>query len=317
MSFNDFLLDPFDAMAGWLQGNLLLPLLWHLGLSAWEDISYGWALVALYGVAQVGITLALSMPAERFAPLERWVRRESVGTDIFYTLLNRIGVLPLVTFVLFYVVQTWMNGFLTDMGLIPPTIERALPFLLGHPIFTLMTYLVILDFAEYWRHRLSHRFYWWYALHSLHHAQRQMTFWSDDRNHLLDDHRCAAAAISHAGADGAGAGELQPCQYPRPFRLAGRAAADLAALPPGPSQCQGGRPAELQLRRDAALVGHDVRHGRFRAGIHPDRRSVRRGGAAYRQLHRAAGGRTAPLHPGAAGPPRASGRPSLMRRQRR
>jgi sterol desaturase/sphingolipid hydroxylase (fatty acid hydroxylase superfamily) len=48
-------------------------------------------------------------------------------------------------------------------------------------------YAVILDFAEYWRHRLSHRFRWWRALHSLHHAQRQMTFWSDDRNHLLDD----------------------------------------------------------------------------------------------------------------------------------
>ena len=30
-------------------------------------------------------------------------------------------------------------------------------------------------------------FRWWWALHSLHHAQRQMTFWSDDRNHVLDD----------------------------------------------------------------------------------------------------------------------------------
>ena len=37
------------------------------------------------------------------------------------------------------------------------------------------------------RHRLSHQFRWWWALHSLHHAQRQMTFWSDDRNHVLDD----------------------------------------------------------------------------------------------------------------------------------
>jgi sterol desaturase/sphingolipid hydroxylase (fatty acid hydroxylase superfamily) len=186
-SFSDFLADPFDFLAGWLQGHLLLPTLWHLGLSAWEDVSYGWALVALYGVAQVGITLALSMPAERLRPLERWAKAESVGTDIFYTLLNRIGLLPLVSFVLFYAVQTWMNGFLTDRGIVPPTIERALPFLLGHPIVTLLVYLVILDFAEYWRHRLSHRFYWWYALHSLHHAQRQMTFWSDDRNHLLDD----------------------------------------------------------------------------------------------------------------------------------
>ena len=136
MSFSDFLADPFDFLAGWLQGNLLLPLLWHLGLSAWEDISYGWALVALYGVAQVGITLALSMPAERFAPLERWTAARASETDIVYTLLQRIGVLPLVTFVLFYVVQTWLNGFLADQGIIPPTIERALPFLLGHPILT-------------------------------------------------------------------------------------------------------------------------------------------------------------------------------------
>jgi sterol desaturase/sphingolipid hydroxylase (fatty acid hydroxylase superfamily) len=187
MSWGDFFADPFDAMAGWLQGHLLLPLLWHTGLAAWEDVSYGWALVALYGVAQVFITLGLAMPVERFWPLEKWKKAESVGTDIFYTLLQRIGVLPLVSFVLFYMVQTWINGWLTDHGIIPPTIERALPFLLGHPILTLITYLIILDFAEYWRHRLSHRFYWWYTLHSLHHAQRQMTFWSDDRNHLLDD----------------------------------------------------------------------------------------------------------------------------------
>ena len=30
-------------------------------------------------------------------------------------------------------------------------------------------------------------FGWWWALHSIHHAQTQMTFWSDDRNHILDD----------------------------------------------------------------------------------------------------------------------------------
>jgi sterol desaturase/sphingolipid hydroxylase (fatty acid hydroxylase superfamily) len=62
-----------------------------------------------------------------------------------------------------------------------------LPALLGHPYATFVAYAVILDLCEYWRHRLSHRFRWWYALHSLHHAQTQMTFWSDDRNHLLDD----------------------------------------------------------------------------------------------------------------------------------
>jgi sterol desaturase/sphingolipid hydroxylase (fatty acid hydroxylase superfamily) len=28
---------------------------------------------------------------------------------------------------------------------------------------------------------------WWWKLHALHHAQRQMTMWSDNRNHVLDD----------------------------------------------------------------------------------------------------------------------------------
>ncbi|MER8125087.1 sterol desaturase family protein, partial [Acinetobacter baumannii] len=27
----------------------------------------------------------------------------------------------------------------------------------------------------------------WWALHAVHHSQRRMTMWSDNRNHLLDD----------------------------------------------------------------------------------------------------------------------------------
>ena len=95
--------------------------------------------------------------------------------------------LPLITFVLFYQVQVALNGWLTDRGWVPPTLEVVAPGLLGHPILTFALYVLILDCAEYWRHRLSHRFGWWWALHSLHHAQRQMTFWSDDRNHLIDE----------------------------------------------------------------------------------------------------------------------------------
>jgi sterol desaturase/sphingolipid hydroxylase (fatty acid hydroxylase superfamily) len=44
-----------------------------------------------------------------------------------------------------------------------------------------------LDLVAYWIHRGQHHFEWWWSLHSLHHAQRQMTVWSDNRNHLLDD----------------------------------------------------------------------------------------------------------------------------------
>jgi sterol desaturase/sphingolipid hydroxylase (fatty acid hydroxylase superfamily) len=106
---------------------------------------------------------------------------------VLYTVIARVGILPLITFVGFYRAQVALNGWLADRGWVPPTLERLFPFLLGQQVVTFVFYAIILDFSEYWRHRLSHRFRWWWALHSLHHAQRQMTFWSDDRNHLIDE----------------------------------------------------------------------------------------------------------------------------------
>jgi sterol desaturase/sphingolipid hydroxylase (fatty acid hydroxylase superfamily) len=50
-----------------------------------------------------------------------------------------------------------------------------------------VVYLIVFDFVDYWMHRGQHQLNWWWQLHSLHHAQRQMTVWSDNRNHLLDD----------------------------------------------------------------------------------------------------------------------------------
>ena len=180
-------MDPLSLAAGWLHEHALLPLLFAVGGMEWEDLAFGWALFATYGAAQVAVTFAVCVPLERWRPVERWPDAGGVWVDVLYTLLSRVGLLPLVTFVLFVQLQTGLNGWLTDQGWVPPTLERLIPGLLGQPVLTFLLYFLILDFAEYWRHRLSHRFRWWWALHSLHHAQRQMTFWSDDRNHLLDD----------------------------------------------------------------------------------------------------------------------------------
>ena len=187
MNLAQILMDPADRVAGLLQEHLLVPLLWQFDAMEWEDFSYGWALFAVYGVVQVALTCAVCIPLERWRPVERWSDRSRVSVDILYTLLARVGLLPLFTFVLFWQAQMALNGWLTDHGWIPPTLERAIPFLLGRPTLTFLAYAVILDFADYWRHRLSHMVRWWWALHSLHHAQTQMTFWSDDRNHVADD----------------------------------------------------------------------------------------------------------------------------------
>lgn len=179
--------DPFDLIAGWLHETVLIPALYELGLMRWEDLAHGWALFAVYGAVQVGLSLAICLPLERWRPVEHWPDSKAVAVDIFYTVLSRVGLLPLITFVLFYKVQVAMNGWITDQGWVSPTLEHLFPGLLGQSVLTFALYAIILDCADYWRHRVSHRLKWWWALHSLHHAQRQMTFWSDDRNHVLDD----------------------------------------------------------------------------------------------------------------------------------
>lgn len=178
---------PFNDLAGWIEQVAVLPVLYRAGLMQWSELSFGWTLVAVYGVTQMILAYAVCVPLERRYPIERWATAKPVVTDVFYTFLARVGILPVMTFVIFYAAQVQLDGFLADRGYVPPMLETMIPALFGHPIVTFVLYALILDFTDYWRHRLSHRFGVWYALHAVHHAQRQMTFWSDDRNHFMDE----------------------------------------------------------------------------------------------------------------------------------
>lgn len=178
---------PFTDLAGWLEQIAVLPVLYRAGLMQWSELSFGWTLVAVYGVTQMILAYAVCVPLEHRYPIERWPSRKPILVDMFYTFLARVGVLPIMTFVMFYAAQVQLDGFLADRGYVPPMLETLIPPLFGHPAVTFGLYALILDFSDYWRHRLSHRFSLWYALHAVHHAQRQMTFWSDDRNHIIDE----------------------------------------------------------------------------------------------------------------------------------
>ena len=281
----------------------------------WEDVSFGWALFAVYGAAQVALTYAVCVPLERWRPVERWPDARAVTVDILYTLISRVGLLPLVTFVLFYQAQVALNGLLADQGWVPPTLERLFPALLGQPVVTFCLYVVILDFADYWRHRLSHRFDWWYSLHALHHAQRQMTFWSDDRNHLLDDIISFVWFIAVALLIG-----IPPMQFPllvlllrlleslshanARLRSAGSASAcwsRRASIAPITASRAAGR---ASVNYGAILPWWDMlfRTADFSRGYAPHRRPGGRGGAGDRQLRGPAmGGAAAPAAPPAGG----------------
>ena len=182
-----------DALTAWwanahaaLFESVVQPLVFHLGMVSWLESAFDATEIFMIGAAEVaGLAIVLGA-LEKWRPVEVWADRRPVRVDVVYTLLVRLGVLPLAIFFLLLPVVEGLDGWLRMRDFIPPKLEDAFPALFDHPVASFVAYLVILDFALYWLHRAQHAFGWWWALHALHHSQREMTFWTDDRNHLLD-----------------------------------------------------------------------------------------------------------------------------------
>lgn len=181
------ILDALTAASGWVFQQAVMPLLYALGAMHLADDAHEWLDFALLGLLQLVVAWAVCRPLELWRPVERVTDPGAVRTDIVYALIARLGLLPLLAFVFLAGVQEVWEAFLTEHDLLMPTLDQAWPWLRAHPVATFFLYVLVLDFAEYWRHRAQHRFGWWWALHAIHHSQRQMTFWTDDRNHILDD----------------------------------------------------------------------------------------------------------------------------------
>jgi sterol desaturase/sphingolipid hydroxylase (fatty acid hydroxylase superfamily) len=183
--------DTLQRIIEQIQGTIfetaIEPALFHLGLMDWSEDIFDGVEFALYGALAVALAYILFRPLELLRPVETWGERSAVRTDIVYTLVHRVGVVPAILFVVLAPIGVMIDSYARFKGYIPPAIEQLVTPLLNHPFATFLVYMVVLDFGEYWRHRLQHRLRWWWALHSLHHDQRQMTLWSDDRNHILDD----------------------------------------------------------------------------------------------------------------------------------
>ena len=189
---------------GWIE-----PVLYKFELMAWAEDGFDAVGFALFGAVEIALAYLLFRPLELWRPAESWPERRAVWTDIVYTMVHRLGVVPAVLFLVLTPIGATIDGYLRFHGYIPPTLEQLAPALRGWPFATFLAYVVLLDLGEYWRHRLQHLLPWWWAVHSLHHDQRQMTLWSDDRNHLLDDVLVAVWRGTLALAIG-----VAPAEYP-------------------------------------------------------------------------------------------------------
>ena len=183
----DTLTDAFGLAQQWLFEGLLQPLMFHLGLGNLLAEGYratGWLLV---GLLQIALMLTLMRGLERWRPVEPVTDRAAVRTDILYTLIHRLGLFRVVLFLSIDPLWDALTGQLRLSGLHGFQLDGLWPGVTDLAWVSFIVYLLLFDLVDYGYHRLQHSVGWWWQLHAVHHSQRQMTLWSDNRNHLLDD----------------------------------------------------------------------------------------------------------------------------------
>jgi sterol desaturase/sphingolipid hydroxylase (fatty acid hydroxylase superfamily) len=165
----------------------VLPVLYALELGGEAERAFNATQFFLIGAIEITLLAIVLGALEKWRPVEEQPHTDWKKTDALYTMLHRLGFVPLLLFFLLMPLVDALDGTLRMHNIIPPNLEDLVPWLAGAPLVSFLVYLVVLDFVAYWLHRWQHRFNWWWSLHALHHSQREMSFWSDDRNHLLDD----------------------------------------------------------------------------------------------------------------------------------
>lgn len=179
--------DYFDQLQQGFYEHLLQPLMFALGLGNLLEDGFAATAWLLVGVAEILIIVTLFAALERWRPVEPVTDRAAVRTDVLYTLLHRLGLFRVLLFFTVDPVTDELAGWARVQGLPTFQLDQLWPGVTDVAVVSFLLYLVVLDFVDYWLHRGQHRLEWWWQLHSLHHSQRQMTVWSDNRNHLLDD----------------------------------------------------------------------------------------------------------------------------------
>jgi sterol desaturase/sphingolipid hydroxylase (fatty acid hydroxylase superfamily) len=186
-TFSNTVLEIYIYLQSFLYEHAIQPLAFHLGLGGLMEDGYeasGWLVIGLF---QILVMVMIFRPLEHFRPVESTQSTQNVYVDMLYTAIHRLGFFRLF---FFFSVEPYFDdvfGWLHTIGLGSAQIDDLIPGLTDIGWVSFIIYLVVFDFLGYWVHRAQHQWNWWWSLHAVHHSQRQMTLWSDDRNHLLDD----------------------------------------------------------------------------------------------------------------------------------
>ena len=204
----DTLTDLFAQAQQVLFEAVVQPLAVWAGLSNILEVAYegtGWLLV---GGIQIVVMLVLIGPMQRLWPVASVRDHAAVRVDVLYTLLHRLGLFKLAMYFTVDAVFEQGLGELRARGLPTWHLDALWPGVTDQAWISFLIYLVAFDFLNYWMHRAQHQWGPWWALHALHHSQREMTMWSDNRNHLLDSVVTSLILSAAAALIGVGPGQF-------------------------------------------------------------------------------------------------------------
>ncbi|SHN17240.1 Sterol desaturase/sphingolipid hydroxylase, fatty acid hydroxylase superfamily [Duganella sacchari] len=177
--------DWLGIAQGWLFETVVQPLVFQLGLGEFVEDAFEGTEWLLIGVLELALLFLVLRPLEAMLPAQQITDPRARWNDFLYTLLHRVGVFSVL---IFFTLDPLMDGVAAALrfdGFHPFNLEALWPGI--SPLGAFFVYFVVLDFFDYWYHRSSHKFNWWWGLHGLHHSQQNLNLWSDNRNHILDD----------------------------------------------------------------------------------------------------------------------------------
>lgn len=180
-----WLSDWFGAAQGWLFETVVQPLVFQLGLGEFVEDAFEGTEWLLTGLCELLLLFLVLRPLEAAIPVQPITDPRARWNDFLYTALHRLGLFAVLIFFTLDPALDALAAMLRFDSFHPINLESLWPGL--SPLGSFLVYFVVLDFFDYWYHRGSHQFNWWWGLHSLHHSQQNLNLWSDNRNHLLDD----------------------------------------------------------------------------------------------------------------------------------
>ena len=172
-------------LVAWMNSHAVTPLLALLHLRDLAGDPNEIAAALLIAIAQIAVIGLIFRPLESLAPAEKWDDRRYARIDRTYTLVMLLGLNPLFAYLVLMPLAHWVGGGASGDNA-ASGLAHWLPWFDQHPFTLFFVYYLIYDFVYYWMHRTQHAMPWWWALHSMHHSQRQMSCWTNDRGSYVD-----------------------------------------------------------------------------------------------------------------------------------